>query len=45
MTTLNVWREYSLAERDRRWNMVREGAAKANLDCIFVPVGNSVDAR
>jgi Xaa-Pro aminopeptidase len=28
---------YTLAERDRRWRAVREGAARAGFDCIFVP--------
>ena len=32
------WRGYSLAERDWRWQRVREGAAKAGFDCIFVPL-------
>lgn len=36
---------YSLAERDRRWQRVRELAAQAGLDCIFVPLGNGHDAR
>jgi len=29
---------YSLAERDRRWNAVRQNAAPAGLDCVFVPL-------
>ena len=37
------WRGYSLAERDWRWQRVRENAAKAGLDCIFVPL--CVDGR
>jgi Xaa-Pro aminopeptidase len=37
------WNGYSLAERDWRWGRVREGAAKAGLDCIFVPL--CVDGR
>jgi hypothetical protein len=40
-----VWDGYSLAERDRRWNAVRAAAASAGFDCIFVPLGNGVDAR
>jgi Xaa-Pro dipeptidase len=44
-TIVETWRQYSVAERDRRWNAVRAGAAKAGLDCIFVPLGNSIDAR
>ncbi len=40
-----IWAEYSLAERDRRWNAVRENAAKAGLDCIIVPLGNGDDGR
>jgi Xaa-Pro dipeptidase len=28
---------FSLAERDRRWNRVRELMAADNIDCIFVP--------
>src|SRR5207248_6080841 len=35
---------YSVAERDRRWDAVRARAAEAGLDCIFVPVGNGIDA-
>src|SRR5947207_2597914 len=31
------WRGYSLVERDRRWQAVREHAARAGFDCIFVP--------
>jgi Xaa-Pro aminopeptidase len=37
------WRGYSLAERDWRWQRVRDGAAKAGLDCVFVPL--CVDGR
>ncbi len=40
-----TWSGYSLAERDRRWEAVRRGAADAGLDCIFVPAGNALDAR
>jgi Xaa-Pro aminopeptidase len=43
--TVHIWNGYSLAERDRRWQAVRENAAKASLDCIFVPLGAGVDAR
>jgi len=31
------WKGYSLAERDWRWQRVRESAAQAGLDCIFLP--------
>src|SRR5574341_79550 len=37
------WKGYSLAERDWRWRRVRDNAAKAGLDCIFVPL--CVDGR
>ncbi len=37
------WRGYTLAERDWRWQRVRDNAAKAGLDCIFVPL--CVDGR
>lgn len=40
-----TWKGYSLAERDRRWSAVREGAARAGLDCVFVPLGNGLDAE
>ena len=43
--TVHIWNGYSLAERDRRWQAVRESAAKAGLDCIFVPLGNGVEGR
>ena len=43
--TVYVWSDYSLAERDRRWKAVRESGAKAGFDCIFVPLGDGVDAR
>ena len=43
--TVHIWNGYSLAERDRRWQAVRENAAKASLDCIFVPLGAGVDGR
>ena len=32
------WKGYSLAERDRRWNAVRQRAADAGFDCIFIPL-------
>ena len=37
------WRGYSLAERDWRWNRVRDHAARTGLDCVFVPL--CVDGR
>ncbi|MDH3443614.1 MAG: M24 family metallopeptidase [Deltaproteobacteria bacterium] len=37
------WTGYSLAERDWRWQRVRENAAKAGFDCILVPL--CVDGR
>jgi hypothetical protein len=37
------WQGYSLAERDWRWRRVRENAAKAGLDCVFVPL--CIDGR
>jgi Xaa-Pro dipeptidase len=37
--------EYSTAERDRRWAAVRENAANLGLDAVFVPLGNTEDAR
>ncbi|MBM2810537.1 MAG: hypothetical protein HW416_1296, partial [Chloroflexi bacterium] len=40
----STWRGYSIAERDRRWSTVRAGAAAAGLDCLFVPLGNGLDA-
>ncbi|MGH2397532.1 MAG: M24 family metallopeptidase [bacterium] len=43
--TVFVWSGYSIAERDRRWRAVRESAAKAGFDCIFVPLGNGTDGR
>ena len=43
--TVYIWNGYSLAERDRRWNAVRAGAARAGFDCILVPLGNGIDAR
>ena len=38
-----TWKGYSLAERDWRWQRVRDGAAQAGFDCIFVPL--CVDGR
>src|SRR5215471_16552426 len=38
-----TWNGYSLAERDWRWQRVRNGAAKAGFDCTFVPL--CVDGR
>src|SRR5262245_55857404 len=35
---------YSVEERDRRWNAVRARAVNAGLDCIWVPLGNGLDA-
>jgi Xaa-Pro aminopeptidase len=43
--TVFIWSGYSLAERDRRWQAVRENGAKAGFDCILVPLGNGVDGR
>lgn len=37
------WKGYTLAERDWRWQRVRDGAAKAGFDCVFVPL--CVDGR
>jgi len=31
------WTGYSLAERDWRWQRVRDNAAKAGFDCVLVP--------
>src|SRR5262245_65496642 len=38
-----TWRGYSLAERDWRWQRVRENAAMAGFDCVLVPL--CVDGR
>ena len=38
-----TWGGYSLAERDWRWQRVRDNAAKGGFDCIFVPL--CVDGR
>lgn len=43
--TVHIWNGYSLAERDRRWRAVRQGAARAGFDCVLVPLGNGIDAR
>ena len=43
--TVHIWNGYSLAERDRRWQSVRQNAAQAGFDCILVPLGNGIDAR
>ncbi len=37
------WKGYSLAERDRRWQAVRENTAKAGFDFIYVPL--CIDGR
>ena len=41
----STWRGYSVAERDRRWNAVRERGARAGFDCLFVPLGNGLDGE
>ncbi|HYY24706.1 MAG TPA: M24 family metallopeptidase [Candidatus Udaeobacter sp.] len=38
-----AWNGYTLAERDWRWQRVRDNAAKAGFDCTFVPL--CVDSR
>ena len=43
--TVFIWAGYSLAERDRRWQAVRENAGNAGFDCVLVPLGNGVDGR
>jgi Xaa-Pro aminopeptidase len=43
--TVFIWSGYSLAERDRRWQAVRENTGKAGFDCVLVPLGNGVDGR
>ena len=43
--TVYVWADYSIAERDRRWKAVQEAGKEAGFDCIFVPLGDGVDAR
>ncbi|MPZ15582.1 MAG: M24 family metallopeptidase [Chloroflexi bacterium] len=44
-TTVWVWNGYSLAERDRRWNAVRQQGRDAGFDCIVIPIGNGTDSR
>jgi Xaa-Pro dipeptidase len=43
--TVYIWSNYSVQERDRRWKAVKEAGAKAGFDCIFVPLGDGIDAR
>jgi Xaa-Pro aminopeptidase len=43
--TVHIWNGYSLSERDRRWQAVREKGVQADFDCIMVPLGNGVDGR
>jgi Xaa-Pro dipeptidase len=43
--TVYIWSNYSLQERDRRWKAVKESGARAGFDCIFVPLGDGLDAR
>ncbi|HEY3306299.1 MAG TPA: M24 family metallopeptidase [Candidatus Binatia bacterium] len=43
--TVYIWSNYSVQERDRRWKAVKERGAKAGFDCIFVPLGDGIDAR
>ena len=43
--TVHIWNGYSPAERDRRWNAVRENARRAGFDCVLVPLGDGIDAR
>jgi hypothetical protein len=43
--TVFIWSGYLLAERDRRWQAVRENAGKAGFGCILIPLGNGVDGR
>src|SRR4029434_56684 len=38
-----TWLGYSLAERDWRWQRVRNSAARAGFDCVLVPL--CVDGR
>ncbi|HEY3115491.1 MAG TPA: M24 family metallopeptidase, partial [Chloroflexota bacterium] len=40
-----IWNGYSLAERDRRWQALRQRAEQAGFDCLFVPLGDGTDAR
>jgi len=32
------WKGFSIAERDRRWNAVRQNAEAAGIDCVWVPL-------
>ncbi len=41
----STWRGYSLTERDRRWQAVRDNAGRAGFDCTFVPLGARPDSR
>jgi Xaa-Pro aminopeptidase len=34
----STWNGFSLAERDRRWQAVRNNATREGLDCVFVPL-------
>lgn len=43
--TVPVFDRYSQAERDRRWDAVRRGAAAAGFDCVMVPLGDGPDGR
>lgn len=43
--TVPVFDQYSLAERDRRWDALRRQGAEAGLDCVFVPLGDGPDGR
>ena len=43
--TVHIWNGFSLAERDRRWNAVRENARRAGFDCVLVPLGDGIDGR
>ena len=45
MPPTEAWNGYSPAERDRRWDAVRNNAQASGLDCVFVPIGNAADAR
>lgn len=43
--TVHIWNGYSLAERDRRWQAVRDNGAKAGFESILIPLGDGIDAR